>query len=170
MEVAGTTEAAARRGKPIDAVIGVRRRGPTTWYVRRSQLMSNYKGVWSLPSIKFDPATLPDVHDLSVVQPLFDALSSERLGGVPIRVLSHLTSGSSDMNPMGVDVTLHLYEIDVPEEPVLQPRYYVDQAWMTAEQYEEASRGQPCGLCTRLWGDHAWLNGWADRPFIAHTI
>lgn len=156
-------------GRPIDAVIGVRRNGPLTWYVRRSQLMSNYKGVWSLPSIKFDPSTLPDVSDASRVQPLFDAMSHERLGGVPIRVLSHITSGSSDMNPMGVDVTLHLYEIELGRDPVLEPRYYVDQEWMTAERYEDASRGQMCGLCTRLWADHAWLMGWSDRPFIPHA-
>lgn len=155
-------------GEPIHAVIGVRRDGALTWYARRSLEMSNYKGVWSLPSIKFDPDVVRDVHDLDAIQRLFDALSTERLGDAPMRVMTHLTSGSSDQNPMGVDVTLHLYEVEMAKDPVLNPRYYTDAAWMDAAAYEQASRGQPCGLCTRLWGDHAWLSGYADRPFIAH--
>ena len=158
--------AEGRVGKPIHAVIGVRRNGASTWYARRSDLMSNYKGVWSLPSIKFDPTTLPDPADIDAVQPFFDALSRERLGGVSMAVRSHLTSGTSDDNPMGVDVTLHLYDVTMPEEPTIEPRYYVDAAWMTAAEYQDAARGMPCGLCTRLWADHAWLMGWTDRPFV----
>lgn len=154
-------------GGAIDAVIGVRRDGHRTWYARRSHDMSNYKGVWSLPSIKFEPTTMPDPMDVAAAQPLFDLLAAERLGGVPMRVMRHLTSGSSDANLMGVDVTLHLFEVEMPQDPILNPRYYLDQGWMTAAEYQEAARGQPCGLCTRLWGDFAWLNGWADRPFLA---
>lgn len=151
---------------PIHAVIGVRRDGPLTWYVRRSQHMSNYKEVWSLPSAKFDPASFRDVQDLDAAQTLFDGLSAQRFGGVPLRVLSHLTSGTSDANPMGVAVTLHLYEMAVPEEPLLQPRYYTDAAWLDAAAYEERSRGLPRGLCTRLWADYRWLRGYSDRASI----
>jgi hypothetical protein len=129
--------------------------------------MANYPGVWSLPSIQFVPGDLPEATDLDVVAGHFRRLSAERLGGVPVRVLEHLTSGSSDMNPMGVDVTLHLYRIDLPEEPILDPRFYVASGWLAPAEYEERSAGQPCGLCTRLWSDFAWLSGITDRPFVA---
>lgn len=153
-------------GKPIDAVIGVRRVGGSTFYVRRSMHMSNYPNVWSLFSIQHDPVALPDVTDLAAAQPLFDAMSVERLGGVPVLVKSYLTSGSSDQNPMGIDVTLHLYEIDFAHEPVLNARYYTDADWLTAEQYEDRCADQVCGLCLRLWSDYAWLKGYTDRPFV----
>lgn len=154
-------------GTPITAVIGVRHDGPLTWYLRRSMRMANYPGVWSLPSIQFSPDDLPDVADLERVSAHFDRLSAERLGGVPVHVVRHLTSGTSDMNPMGVDVTLHLYLIDMPEEPVPNPDFYLASDWLSASEYEERSAGQPCGLCTRLWGDFAWLSGITDRPFLA---
>ncbi len=153
--------------QPITAVIGVRHDGPLTWYVRRSERMANYPGVWSLPSIQFAPVELPDIHDLDRVSGHFSRLSAERLGGVPVEVRRHLTSGTSDMNPMGVDVTLHLYLIDLPEEPTLDPAFYVESGWLDAAEYDDRSAGQPCGLCTRLWGDYAWLTGIADRPFLA---
>lgn len=151
---------------PIHAVIGVRHDGPLTWYVRRSDGMANYPGVWSLPSIQFPAADLPDVGDLDAVAGHFSRLSAQRLGGVDLRVLGHLTSGSSDMNPMGVDVTLHLYRIEFAEEPSLDPAYYVEAGWLSPVGYELRSAGQPCGLCTRLWSDHAWLTGITDRPFV----
>lgn len=155
-------------GRPINAVIGVRRVGGSTFYVKRSPQMQNYPDVWSLFSIQHDPVGLPDVTDLAAAQPLFDAMSAERLGGVPVTVQSYLTSGSSDLNPMGVDVNLHLYEIDFKIEPALNPRYYTDAAWLTAEQYEDRCAEQVCGLCLRLWADYAWLMGHTDRPFIPH--
>lgn len=154
-------------GTPITAVIGVRHDGPLTWYLRRSERMANYPGVWSLPSIQFVPSELPDVLDLDRVSGHFARLSAERLGGVPIGVERHLTSGTSDMNPMGVDVTLHLYLLRMSEEPVLNPAFYVGSEWLSAADYEERSAGQPCGLCTRLWGDFAWACGITDRPFLS---
>jgi len=153
---------------PINAVIGVRHEGPLTWYVRRSDLMANYPGVWSLPSIQFPVSDLPDVHDLDVVTGHFSRLSAQRFGGIDVEVLEHLTSGSSDMNPMGVDVTLHLYRIALSEEPSLDPAYYVEAGWLAPDEYERRSAGQPCGLCTRLWSDHAWLTGITHRPFVPH--
>jgi hypothetical protein len=122
-------EAGRRRmqdGKAIHAVIGVRRAGGATFYVRRSEHMENYPGVWSLFSIQYDPAVLASVTDIEAVTPLFEAMSAQRLGGVPVRVKSYLTSGSSAQNPMHVKVTLHLYEIEFDEEPRLNARYYTD--------------------------------------------
>ena len=101
--------------KPIHAVIGVRRVGGATFYVRRSRHMENYPGVWSLFSVQYDPVVVTHVTDLKAVTPLF---------GVPVRVKAYLTSGSSAQNPMGVDVTLHLYEIEFDEEPRLNNRYH----------------------------------------------
>lgn len=151
--------------RDIDAVIAVRRDGDRTWYARRSHEMSNYKGVWSLPSIKFDPAAVPDPKDASAAQPLLDRLSIDRLGGMPMRAVRHLVSGCSADNPMGVRVTLHLFEVHMPEEPVLNPRYYLEDAWMTAGELQEAMRGVVGGLCTKLWGSHAWERGLSDRPY-----
>lgn len=153
-------------GKPIDAVIGVRRTGGSTFYVKRSGHMENYPGVWSLFSIQHDPVALPDVTDIVAAQPLFEAMSDQRLGGTPVRVRSYLTSGSSDMNPMDVEVTLHLYEIEFDGEPSLNPRYYTEGEWLTAAEYEERCAEQVCGLCLRLWSDYAWLQGYTDRPFV----
>ncbi|MER9690020.1 MULTISPECIES: hypothetical protein [unclassified Mesorhizobium] len=155
--------------KPIHAVIGVRRSGDATFYVHRSQFMENYPGVWSLFSIQYDPGAIADITDLEAVTPLFEKMSAQRLGGVPIRVKSYLTQGASDQNPMGIDVQLHLYEIELDEEPRLNPRYYTEGAWLTAEDYEERCAKQVCGLCLRLWSDYAWIMGYTDRPFIPHT-
>ncbi|MER8388340.1 hypothetical protein NKH14_22970 [Mesorhizobium sp. M1380] len=155
--------------KPIHAVIGVRRAGGATFYVRRSEHMENYPGVWSLFSIQYDPVSVADVADLAAVAPLFETMSAQRLGGVPVRVKSYLTWGSSDRNPMGVEVTLHLYEIEFDEEPRLNERYYTDGIWLTAEEYEERCAEQVCGLCLRLWSDYAWIMGYTDRPFIPHV-
>ncbi len=155
--------------KPIHAVIGVRRIGGTTFYVRRSEHMENYPGVWSLFSTQYDPALVGDVTDLEQVTRIFQDMSAERLGGVRTRAKSYLTSGSSDQNPMGVQVTLHLYEIEFDEEPRLNPRYYTDGAWLTPEQYEECCAEQVCGLCLRLLSDYAWIMGYTSRPFIPHT-
>lgn len=157
-------------GQPIHAVIVVLHAGGLTWYVRRSERMGNYPGVWSLPSRQYDPATFEDPNDLTRAQEIVDALSAERLGGVGMRVSRFLTEGSSDVNPMGVDVTLRLYEVDLCPEPVLNRDFYVDSEWMSPVRYQEASAGQTCGLCLRLWSDYAWLTGLSDRPFIATPL
>lgn len=155
--------------KQIHAVIGVRRAKEKTFYVRRSDQMENYPGVWSLFSIQYDPRAVADMRDIAAVTPLFGAMSNERLGGVGVRVISYLTSGSSDRNPMGADVNLHLYEIEFDEEPMLNSRFYTHGAWLSAEEYEERCAEQVCGLCLRLWSDYAWLKGYTDRPFIPHV-
>lgn len=155
--------------KPIHAVIGVRRTGESTFYVKRSELMENYPGVWSLFSIQYDPTAVENMEDIAEIQPLFDAMSAQRLGGVPVTVKSFLTMGSSDLNPMNTDVILHLYEIEFEQEPILNPRYYVDADWLTAADYEDRCAEQVCGLCLRLWSDYAWLMGYTDRPFLPRT-
>jgi len=153
-------------GKPITAIILVQQAGGITWYVKRSPTMANYPDVWSLPSIQYDPVDFEDPNDLQRASELANALSAQRLGGIPVKVLRFLTEGTSDMNPMGVDVTLRLYEIDLMPTPELNPEFYVDQEWMSPERYQEASTGQPCGLCLRLWSDFAWLSGITDRPYV----
>jgi hypothetical protein len=153
-------------GEPITAVIGVRHDGPLTWYAKRSMAMGNYPGVWSLPSIQFTPDDMTDPKDLEAVSRLMRRMSAQRLGGVDVAVMNHLVSGSSDMNPMGVDVTLHLYRIGLEPEPTLDPAFYSDARWLDVVGYQSLSAGQPCGLCTRLWSDHAWLTGVTDRPFL----
>jgi hypothetical protein len=153
-------------GPPIHAVIGVRHVGPSTWYVRRSALMANYPDVWSLPSVRYDPKAFVDPEDLVAAGERFARLSEERLGGAEIRVGRFLVEDASDMNPMGVDVTLRLYEIDIAEPLITNPDFYVESSWMSPEEYERASAGQPCGQCLRMWSDWAWLNGITDRPFV----
>jgi hypothetical protein len=154
---------------PIHAVIGVRHNGPSTFYVKRSLEMENYPGVWSLFSIRHRPEDLPDARDLQAAGRLFERMSAERLGGVPVRVKEHLIEGASDQNPMNTWVTLQLYEIELLEEPILNPRYYTEGDWLSPQEYEERCAEQRCGLCLRLWSDYAWIMGITDRPFIPHT-
>ena len=154
----------------LHAVIGVWHRGDLTYYVKRSEKMENYPGLWSLFSIQFRPDELRNSKDLSFVRRLMQRLSQERLGGVPITVKEHLISGDSRDNPIGKHVYLHLYEIELAKEPNLNPDYYSGGAWLTPEEYERRSAGQLCGLCLRLWSDYAWLAGISDRPFVAREV
>lgn len=150
----------------IHAVIGVWTRGHLTYYVKRSEKMQNYPGVWSLLSIQFDPHELERPRHLPTVQQFMEKMTEERLGGVPINVKEYLISGDSDRNPYEKHVYLHLYRIKLLGDPNLNSDYYSRGAWLTAEQYEERSAGQPCGLCLRLWSDYAWLIGTTDRPYL----
>lgn len=155
----------------IHAVIGVRHRGDSTFYVKRSREMKNYPGVWSLFSIQFRPDELPDPKQLGgPVNGLFSRMSAERLGGVPVVVDKYLTSGSSDVNPMDQNVHLHLYKISLPEEPRLNPRFYTAADWLRPEEYEERCADEVCGFCLRLWGDYAWLSGITDRPYVPRRL
>jgi hypothetical protein len=157
--------------EPIHAIIGVRHRGDSTYYVKRSLEMPNYPGVWSLFSRQFTPYEFPNPQMLGgMTDELFRRMSEERLGGVPVKVVKYLTFGSSDDNPMGVDVNLHLYEIVLPEEPRLNPDYYTDAAWLSPEEYEGRCADQVCGLCLRLWADYAWLTGLTKRPFMLPNL
>ena len=156
----------SRELSKLHAVIGVRFGPGRTFYVKRSGKMANYPSVWSLLSIQFDPIELPDPDDLPKVQEFMESMSKERLGGVAISTKGFLTSGNSTDNPFGKHVHLYLYEVEFSREPVLNPDYYTDAAWLTPEEYEERSAGQRCGLCLRLWSDYAWMAGLSHRPFI----
>ena len=103
---------------PLHAVIGVWHRGDETYYVKRSEKMQNYPGIWSLFSIQFRPNELTDPKDLSSVRRLLRKLSKERLSNEPVTVKAHLVSGDSDDNPIDRHVFLHLYEIELEKEPV----------------------------------------------------
>lgn len=161
-----TNRATRKYQSEVHAVIGVWTSGHLTYYVKRSQKMQRYPGVWSLLSIQFDPCKLEQPEDLRTIQKLMRKMSAERLGGVAISVEKYLISGDSDRNPYEMHVYLHLYEITLLSEPILNSEYYSEGAWLTAEQYEQRSAGQPCGLCLRLWSDYAWLTGSTDRPFL----
>ena len=164
-----TSSAAGRHLPQIHAVIGVWTRGDQTYYVKRSEKMQNYPGVWSLFSIQFKSHELEQPEDLAAVQQVMEKMAKERLGDVPLKVKEYLVSGDSDQNPYDKHVHLHLYQITLLRSPQLNPKFYSRGAWLTAEQYETYSAGQPCGLCLRLWSDYAWLTGKADRPFVPQT-
>ena len=157
------------RKRSLNAVIGVWHRGIRTFYVKRSDKMQNYPGLWSLLSIQYQPRDLPNPLDLQSVQLHMDKLSLERLSGRQMRVQQHLLSGDSDLNPLNRHVFLHLYEVHLDKEPRLNPDYYTAGAWLTPTEYEQRNAGIQCGLCLRLWSDYAWLSGLHDRPFVPQT-
>lgn len=146
---------------PIRAVIGVSYLTPpgaslVTYYVKRSMRMENYPGVWSLPSIQHEAGELHDPCDLRAAQKIFTRMSHERFYDAPIAVLGHLVAGSSDENPLGRMVHLNLYRVGFLEEPMLNPRYYANSAWLVGEEFTQKTMFSPlpCGLCTKLWQQH----------------
>ena len=149
----------------IEAVIGVWFGDGRTFYVKRSERMENYPNAWSLLSIQFTPEELPDFTDLSAAQKVMDRMSEERLGGVPVRLVRYLKSARCSDNPMDVPVTLHLYQIELEREPELNPKYYVDSAWFTPEEYVKASENATCGLCMRMWSDYCYQSGLSKVRF-----
>jgi hypothetical protein len=156
--------------KKLFAIIAVAHEGERTFYVKRSLHMANYPGVWSLPSIQFDSKELGDPTDLRTVAHYVDTMSRQRLGGAALRIEELLTSGNSDDNPIDRDVHLYLYRVAFQTPPVLNPDFYTDSRWMTASEFEEASADQTCGLCVRLWADHAWMLGIADHPYAHKQV
>jgi hypothetical protein len=149
----------------IDAVIGVWYKDGRTFYVRRSDQMKNYPNVWSLLSIQFTPEELPDFTDLNAAQKLMEKMSDERLDGASIKLTGYLKSAKCSDNPMGVPVTLHLYQIELEGTPELNPRYYSGSDWFTVEEYLEASADSTCGLCMRMWSDYCYQAGISDVRF-----
>ena len=149
----------------IEAVIGVWFKDGRTYYVKRSGRMENYPNAWSLLSIQFTPEEFPDFSDLSAAQKVMGRMSEERLGGTPVRLVRYLKSARCSDNPMHVPVTLHLYEIELESEPKLNPRYYVDSAWFTPEDYKKASENATCGLCMRMWSDYCYQHGLSKTRF-----
>jgi hypothetical protein len=143
----------------IHAVIGVWYRGDETFYVKRSAKMENYPGAWSLFSIQYDPAEMPDSLDLDAAQVLMERMASQRLYGAPIRVRSFLTASTCTNNPIDKIVNLRLYHVEFDREPSLNPDYYVDSAWMTREEYVARRGIAVCGSCLRMWLDYCSHRG-----------
>lgn len=149
----------------IDAVIGAWFRDGRTFYVKRSGRMENYPNAWSLLSIQFRPEEFSDFTDLAAAQKVMEKMSKERLGGVPLTLIRYLKSARCSDNPMHVPVTLHLYQIELKREPELNPKYYVDSAWFTPEEYVKASDNSTCGLCMRMWSDYCYERGLSKGRF-----
>ena len=151
----------------IEAVIGVWFKDGRTFYVKRSGQMENYPNTWSLLSIQFTREELLDFTDLAAVQGAIERMAKERLGGVPVKLVHYLKSARCSDNPMQVPVTLHLYQIELSGKPKLNPRYYVDSAWFTVEEYLAASADSTCGLCMRMWSDYCYQSGLSKVRFAA---
>ncbi len=149
----------------IEAVIGVWCKDGKTFYVKRSPQMQNYPSAWSLLSIQFTPEEFPDFTDLAAAQKVMEKMSQERLGGVEVALSRYLKSARCSDNPMQVPVTLHLYQIELDSKPKLNPRYYVDSAWLTVEEYLAASADSTCGLCMRMWSDYCYQAGLSKIRF-----
>ena len=151
----------------IEAVIGAWLKDGRTLYVKRSGRMENYPNVWSLLSIQFTPEELPDFSDLAAAEKVIKKMSEERLRGVPVKLVHYLKSARCSDSPMQVPVTLHLYQIELSGKPKLNPRYYVDSAWLTPEEYLAASADSTCGLCMRMWSDYCYQSGLSKVRFAA---
>lgn len=151
--------------RKLSAVIGIWHRENETYYVQRSEKMQNYPSLWSLFSKQFLPDDLHDPSDLYKAQGIMDQMSVERLCGAQVKVLEHITSGTSASNPIRMHVTLHLYLLEFPTEPKLNPDFYSEGTWLTFNEFEEKINKSTCGSCTRMWWDHAWFKNWVNRPF-----
>lgn len=151
--------------KEIHAVIAVWRRGNQAFYARRSRMMQNFPEVWSLLSIQFPQGETTSGATEARVSELFNKMSRERLGNVPITVNSFLTAGSAYNADLEAQINLLLYDIQMEEEPILNPNFYTDGRWMTFSEYLDIVGKQKCGLCSHLWLDYAYLKGWSPAPF-----
>lgn len=152
--IAMHTGAVRAESRVLDAVIGVWYRGARTYYVKRSLHMQNYPGAWSLFSIQFDPDEFPEPFDLKAAQRVMERMSAQRLHAAPIRVTRFLTASTCTNNPIDKIVRLRLYRVEFDAEPALNPEYYTDGAWMTAEEYAERRADATCGSCIRMWSDY----------------
>ena len=151
--------------KPLHAVIGVRFDGNRTFFVQRSEKMENYPRVWSLFSERISSDDLMNPRDLKVAQTAFDRMGEERLMGTPVTVKRYILSDDTDKNPINTHVFLHLYEIEFSREPMLNPDFYLDTAWLTLDEYLKRANEKTCGSCIRMWWDYAWMNGLTENPF-----
>ncbi len=149
----------------LDAVIGVWVRGERTFYVKRSDKMKNYPGAWTLFSIQYTPQELPNTLDLDRVQALMERMSAERLSATPIEVRQFLTASTCTNNPINMIVNLRLYRIELAFEPVLNPDYYLDAAWMTPREYLDRHGNTLCGSCLRMWSDYCYKRGLSGVRF-----
>jgi hypothetical protein len=155
----------ANSAREISAVVGAWHRDGRTFYVKRSTSMENYPNVWSLLSIQFRQDEFPDFTDLVAAGNMMRKMAEERLGGVSIRLVRYAKSARCSDNPMGVPVTLHLYEIELQGKPILNPHYYVASEWFAPEEYVRASENTACGLCMRMWSDYCYERGLSKIRF-----
>lgn len=132
--------------------------------------MENYPGTWSLFSIQFKPEQLPKSTDLAAAQRLMDRMSHERLGGAPVEVVEFIARTRTSHNPINAIVDLCLYRIELSVEPALNPRYYVDAAWMTAQEYMSRRTNKSCGTCMRMWSDYCYKSGLSSTRFAPPVI
>lgn len=149
----------------ITAVIGVWTRGDRTYYVRRSGTMQNYPGAWSLFSEQYDPAEI-DPDDRADVNKVFDRMSKRRLGSVGIKVGRLVSARSRYTHALGRSVTLRLFEIELEREPILNPEFYSDAAWLTNDEFRERVTAVPCGMCTRMLSDYRMQRGEISEPLV----
>ena len=166
-----TLDQESRTGRHIlHAVIGVWYQGDRTFYVQRSDKMENYPGAWSLFSIQYTADELPDSLDLDRVQPLMERMSAERLSAAPIKVRQFLTASTCTNNPINMIVNLRLYRVEFASEPVLNPSYYVNAAWMTPAEYLDRRGNALCGSCLRMWSDYCRKHGLNDTRVVPALV
>ncbi len=147
----------------LHAIIGVATQGKWVLYVKRSELMENYPGVWSLLSHRVTRDEISKFWHYSAVQPFFERMSEERLEGIPIRVDKFLTAAYCDK--LDHRLYLYMYQLRCDTVPKLNPHYYTEARFMTAEEYLEARQGGMCGLCLSMWSQYCLKNGLVDKPF-----
>lgn len=153
-------------GEPeLHAVIGIWTRGEETYFIKRSEQMENYPDVWTLFSIQYEPDEIDDPKNLGQAQIIMNRMSEERLYGSPVTVNQHILTEESDENPIDTYVHLDLYEIEFPQEPSLNPRYYVGGEWLTLDEYASRNTSETCGSCMRMYWDWAWMQNKVDKPF-----
>ena len=150
---------------PIYALIGVWSRNGLTYFVRRSQNMENYAGVWSLFSERFDPSTYDPLEKDEVVA-VFDRMSHRRLGGVDVTVGQMLSSRARYTTALGCRVSLWMYEVELANEPKLNPAFYSDSNWLTNDEIRKRVTAAPCGMCTRMLSDYRMRSGEISEPLV----
>ena len=150
---------------PIYALIGVWSRNGLTYTVQRSQDMENYPSVWSLFSERFDPSTC-DPLDRDDVTNVFNRMSRNRAGGVPVTVGKMLSVRSRLNEKLGYRVSLWMYEIELANEPQLNPAFYSDSDWLTNDEIRKRVSAVSCGMCTRMLSDYRMRRGEIQEPLV----
>ncbi len=149
--------------RTLDAAIGVWTRGKLTYYVRRSEAMGNYPGVWSLFSERFDPDEV-DPLDRADVQTVFQRMAFRRVGSGSVKVGRFLSARSRYTPKLGCTVKLWMYEIALERDPDLNPDFYSDGAWLTDDDFRQRAEAAPCGMCTLMWSDYLKRLGFITEP------
>lgn len=150
--------------EPIRAFIGAWKKGDKTYYVKRSDKMENYPGVWSLFSmqIPWEKFTeLPQDRDLAL--DIMQTISNQRLGGLEVTNALWISGAESFRTELGKSVALHLYRVELIGEPKLNPYFYSEGAFLTADEFRSMDK-MPCGTCVRMWSKHGINKGyWTEH-------